>query len=41
MKFVFVTGNANTLKEMQEIVGDDVHVESRDIDCECSLFNVL
>ena len=34
----FVTGNANKLREVQQILGDSVPLVSRAIDCTISLF---
>ncbi len=40
-RIVFVTGNANKLKEVQAIMGENFDVISVSVDCTCVIFLVL
>ncbi len=37
-RIVFVTGNANKLKEVQAIMGESFDVISVSVDCTCAIF---
>lgn len=36
-KVVFVTGNKNKLREVQQILGDAVEVQNHELDCTCTV----